>query len=78
MERLCSTEMEVAMIVLQEVVFDGRRRCAVHRLCAKKLSWEFTIGNQDQFEDFIREISDAWERAEQDKMSLTLTIHQVE
>ena len=66
------------MVVLEEVIFDGNRRCAVHRLCAKKLSWSFTIRNQDDFENFIREVSDAWERAEQDRMSLEFQVHQTE
>jgi len=69
---------ENKMIVLEERIFDGSRRCAVHRLCAKKLSWDFTIRTQDDFEDFIRQVSDAWERAEQDKMSLDFQVHQVE
>ena len=66
------------MVIFEQVVFDEHQRCRVQRLCAKKLSWSFTIRNQDDFENFIREVSDAWERAEQDKMSLDFQVHQVE
>lgn len=66
------------MIVFEQTVFDGHQRRRVHRLCAKRLFWNFTMRNQDQFEEFIRQIADAWERAEQDKMGLRVEVHQDE
>lgn len=66
------------MIIMPEQIVDGKRRCAVRHLCCQRMSWDFTITNQDDFEDFIRQIASAWERAEQDKMSLDIRIHQVD